>query len=504
VQQSRPVKRPKLVLLVVIDQFRYDYLTRFRADYTGGIDRLLKNGAAFTNAHLEHFPTVTAIGHSTVLSGATPSVGGIVGNEWHDRKSGAKVTSVSDPTVKLLGAGNKSGSSPHRLLVSTIGDELKMADKGKSRVIGISFKDRAAILPTGHMADGAYWFDNSTGNFVSSSFYFSELPGWVKEFNAGRVPDQYSGAQWKPVTTETDGKPFNKLPEVVGPDYYGSLLRTPFGNELLELFAERAIAAEQLGAREATDLLTVSLSSNDYVGHDLGPDAPEVRDISIRTDRLLEKFFRYIDSRVGMENVLVIMTADHGVAPLPELLAERKMPGGRMSAQALEDAVESALAAKHGEGKWVLYSAYGTFYLNRDLIRAKNLDGAEVQRAAVQALSKIPHVFRVYTRQQLMAGQFLRDPISRRVANGFNLQHSGDVITLLEPYWSFAEHGTTHGSAFSYDSHLPVVFMGPGIKPGRYDRPIAINDIAPTLATLLDIETPSGSVGQVLTEILAR
>lgn len=503
--QSYAEKQPKLILGIVIDQFRYDYLTRFRADYTGGFARLLNHGAVFTNAYLQHFPTVTAIGHSTFLTGATPSLSGIVGNEWYDRESGSVVTSVSDPGVKLLGGGNKAGASPHRLLVSTIGDEMKMAGTGKPKVVGISFKDRSAILPVGHMADGAYWFDGATGNFVSSTFYFSALPEWVRDFNASGAAQKYAGREWKPLAGESNGNPggaFKTLPAAAGPDYYSALVASPFGNELLELFAERAMDAEQLGARGVTDLFTVSFSSNDYVGHALGPDAPEVRDLSIRTDRILEKFFKFIDSRLGLDNVLVVVTADHGVAPLPEVLAARKMPGGRMPAEAVSEAVSKALTERYGDGKWIMYASYATFYLNRQLIREKKLNEADVHRTAMSTLMKIPHVFRVYTREQLMAGQFLADPVGERVGNGFNFQRSGDVITLVEPYWSFAKQGTTHGSAFDYDSHVPVMFMGPRIKPGRYNENITANDIAPTLAAILEIETPSGSVGRALTEML--
>lgn len=506
-QQGQLPKQPKLILVIVVDQFRYDYLTRFQGDYTSGLDLLLKKGAVFTNAYLKHFPTVTAAGHATVLTGATPALSGIVGNEWYDRESGEKVTSVSDSSVKLLGGANKSGASPHRLLVSTVGDELKMAGKGESRMIGMSLKDRSAILPAGHMADGAYWFDDTTGNFVSSSYYFAELPAWVREFNAGRSAERYSGLVWSELIHRSNGgaaEPFEKLPVEIGPRYYESLVKSPFGNDLLESFAEHAIEAEQFGARDGTDVLTVSFSSNDYVGHEVGPDSPEVRDISIRTDRVLGKFFEFLRKGLGLENVLVIMTADHGVAPVPEVLAGEKMPGGRVSDQSLTDTVESALSAKYGERNWVLYSSYGTFFLNRALIQRKNLKEAEVEDVAVASLMKIPHVFRVYTREQLKRGQVLQDAVSQSVSNGFNVQRSGDVIALLEPYWSFATKGTTHGSVYSYDTHVPVIFMGADIRPGRYDKTIAPNDIAPTLATLLDIETPSGSAGRVLTEMLVR
>ncbi|MDQ6666051.1 MAG: alkaline phosphatase family protein [Acidobacteriota bacterium] len=488
--QTRP--KPKLVLGIVVDQFRYDYLTRFRKEYTSGFDRLLTKGANFVSAHYEQFPTVTAIGHSTFMSGATPSISGIVGNEWFDRDSGRQVTSVEDEKTKLLGGKGGDGSSPGRLLVSTIGDEMRISDP-RARVLGVSLKDRAAILPAGHMAQGAYWFDGKTGNFVSSSFYFAELPAWVADFDATHPADKFAGQVWM-------GKKFAS-----GEKLYGSIPASPWGNELIEAFAERAVQSEQLGQRGITDLLTVSFSSNDYVGHALGPDSPEVHDISIRTDRLLGKLFAFLDQKIGMQNVLVVMTADHGVAPLPEISQSRKMPGGRMPPGIVTSTVQEALTGKYGAGDWFANPAdtEHTIYLNWNLIQEKKLDRVAVTRLAADSLQSLPHIFRVFTREQLMNGATLEDQVARRVMNGFYIRRGADIYVMLEPYWLFSQHGTTHGTTFGYDMHVPVIFMGPGIKAGNYYQSIAVNDIAPTLAAMLGIETPSGSVGRVLSEIFA-
>jgi predicted AlkP superfamily pyrophosphatase or phosphodiesterase len=486
-------EKPRLVVAIAVDQFRYDYLLRFRAEYKQGLDRLLTRGAVFTNAYYQHFPTVTAIGHSTFMSGATPSISGIVGNDWFDRETGKSVTSVSDETVKILGGAGEGGASPRRLLVSTVGDELKISDGGKSRVIGISMKDRSAILPSGHMADAAFWFDHKTGSFISSTYYFSELPAWASEFNAGHPADRYKGAHW------LSGR-FDQSDEKL----YDAVYNSPFGNELLEAFAERAVEAEKLGQRGVTDLLAISFSSNDSVGHGLGPDSPEVHDISVRTDQVLGKLFQFLDAKVGMANVLVVMTADHGVSPVPEVNQARKMPGGRMPPRIVRDTVQAALANKYGEGNWISSPSEHSLYLNLELIREKKLDRAEVNQAAADAAMGIAHVARVFTREQLMHGAVLEDQISRRVMNGFYERRGADVYLLLEPYWMFSAHGTTHGTTYSYDAHVPVIFMGPGIQAGRFDETIAVNDIAPTLATLLGIETPSGSVGRVLREIFDR
>ncbi len=494
--------RPKLVLTVVIDQFRYDYLTRFRSHYSGGLAMLLEKGAVFTNANYEHFPTVTAIGHATILTGATPSVSGIVGNVWYEREERKQITCVADGATKLLGgAADAAGASPRRLLVSSLGDELKMSGQGESRVIGMSLKDRSAILPAGRMGDGAYWFDESAGNFVSSSYYFAELPAWVKEFNQSRFVDKFLGAEW---TSTNPGTLFKKMGIAPGKDYYGSMERTPFGNDLLEAFAEAAIRGENLGRHSGVDLLSLSFSSNDYVGHESGPDSAEVRDISIRTDRVLKKLFDFVDSDFGMAGVVVVMTADHGVAPMPDTQAKRRMPGGRIPEKTVLDAVERKLAAVYGPGPWVIGHSGPAPYFNHDLIRRKKLVAADVERTAADAVRSIPHVFRVYTREQLMSGRVLDDLVDRRVRNGFFAPRASDLTIVAEPYWVFELTGTSHGAPFSYDAHVPLIFMGNGIKPGEYDRNVVVNDAAPTLATLLGVETPSGSSGRVLVEMLAR
>lgn len=491
-------KKLKLVMLVVVDQFRYDYLTRFRGQYTGGLKRLLTNGADFVNANLDHYPSVTAVGHAAMLSGATPSVSGIVGNDWYDRDTGKAVTSVSDDTVQLLDSGGV-GSSPRRMLVSTVGDEMKIAHPN-TRVIGISLKDRSAILASGHMADAAYWYDTQKGSFVSSTYYFPKLPGWVKSFNDRRLVDKYAGVQWTflsdPAAT---GK---RMPAKAGPALSSAVFASPFGNELLEAFAEETISQEKLGQRDATDLLTVSFSSNDAVGHDVGPDAPEVRDISIRTDRTLGKLFDALEHAVGMDHVLVILSADHGIAPLPEKLEEEKMPGGRLPSGDLVKDMENALGQKFGPGKWILYTAGTEPYFNEELIESKKLSDEEVQNVAAKAIARAPHVARVFTRSDLENGRVSGDHFTTMVVRSFNIRRSGDLDVLLEPYWIRGGSGATHGSPYVYDTHIPLIFMGPGIKAATYPRNVVLNDLAPTLATMLHVETPGGSVGRVLPEIL--
>lgn len=506
--QQEPPKKPKLVLAVVVDQFRYDYLLRFRSDYKAGFERILEHGAVFTDAHHEHFPTVTAIGHSTFLSGATPSLSGIVGNEWYDRETGKEVTSVSDTATKLLGGRpDRIGSSPHRMIVSTLGDELKMDGKA-DKVIGISIKDRAAILPSGHMADGAYWFDGATGNWVSSTYYFKELPQWVQDYDKSRPADKYLGAKWMPFNAAAGGTPYLILASTPGPAFYNSIEASPFGNDLIEAMAEKAIAEEHLGTHAGTDLLTVSFSSNDYVGHALGPDSPQVHDISVQTDRILGRLLDYLDAHIGADNFLFVMTADHGVAPVPEVNEARKMPGGRIPEKDVLDTVQKALVAQFGEGNWIVGHEGPEPYFNYDLIAQKHLDPANVEEVGAEALRHYPHIFRVYTRSDIMNGRVAEDYVTRDIRNGFFWKRSPDIFPVPEPYYfideSMTGRGTSHGTPFNYDTHVPVIFMGTMIKPGTYNAPVAVNDIAPTLATILQVEEPSGSVGRILREMLAK
>jgi predicted AlkP superfamily pyrophosphatase or phosphodiesterase len=487
--------RPKLVVAITVDQFRYDYLERF-GPYQGGLARLLREGAVFTNAYLEHAPTVTAAGHAVVLTGAPPAASGIVGNEWYDRSSKKQVTSVSDEETTLLGASGGPGASPRRLLAETIGDELKKADP-RARVIGVSLKDRSAILPAGRSADGAFWYDAKTGSVVSSSYYFKDLPAWVKAFNARRYADRFAGAEWKPLA---DGKPLLVLPPG-GPDYYSRLAASPFGNELVVQLAEAAIDAEKLGRGPATDLLAVSLSANDYVGHRYGPDSEQVKDVSLRTDLLLGEFFQFLDARVGLPNVLIVLTSDHGVAPIPELRAAAGQPGGRIRDADIAAAVEQRLAARYGEGRWVVGKSGPAPYLNHELAAQRGVKLAELRREAAEAVRALPHIARVYTAEELAARPG-GDEIDRRVRNGYHPERSADLFPVAERYWVFGAERAGHGSPYDYDAHVPVIFWGSAVKAGRYERRIAVNEIAPTLAALVGVKPPRHSTGRALAELV--
>ena len=502
-------ERPKLVVAIVVDQFRYDYLLRFRKDYTAGLARLLEQGAVFSDAHYQHSYTVTAVGHSTFLSGATPSVSGIIANEWFDRESGKIVTSVSDPTTKLIGgAPGAAGSSPRRMLVTTVGDELKTVN-ADSRVIGVSIKDRAAILPSGHSANGAYWYDDDAKQFVTSSYYSEELPAWVKEWNAKKSYQRSVGADWLPLLTNAaDAQsarpaPYCTMTAGTKVPFCGTIEATPWGNELIEEFAEAAIAGENLGGHASPDILTVSFSANDYIGHKMGPDDPAVRDISIRTDRLLGKFMDYIDQRVGLANTLIVLTADHGVAPVPEYNQKHHLPGGRLPAQQIRKALSDALSKRYGAGDWLMPNAANIApYLNYELMRAHNLEPEQVERTAADAVRAFPHIARVYTRHDLELGLTQKDAVGDAISRSYFGPRFGDLYILQDPYYLFEQTGTSHGTPYDYDNHVPLIFLGRSIHAGTHTRRVAMNDVAPTLAAILQVAPPGGSSGQILPEVL--
>ena len=356
--------------------------------------------------------------------------------------------------------------------------------------MGVSIKARGAVLTSGHRALGAFWFDDKTGNFVTSSFYMDKLPGWAESFDGEKRAAGYVGKKWPNFPAYNFAN-------------FASLAASPWGNELIEQFAEEAIKGEKLGQRDATDLITVSFSSNDYVGHAVGPDAPEVRDMAIRVDEQLGKLFKLLDETVGMKNVVVVLTADHGVAPTGETDLQRKIPGGYLLADT-EDAAQSSLSRKFGKGNWIISGAgETTFYLNSETVAKSKVSMDEIDGTVTEALLSVPllHVARVYTRKQLMNG-ISGDFIAQAVMNGFNQRRSGDFVVVFEPNYLPGISGTTHYSPYGYDRHVPLLFAGAGIKSGEFKEMVTVNDVAPTLANLLEVEAPSGAAGRVLAEIL--
>jgi predicted AlkP superfamily pyrophosphatase or phosphodiesterase len=545
---SSEPKRPRLVLLIVVDQFRYDYLERFGDLFVAdGLRRLMREGASWTQSNYDHMPTYTAPGHATMMTGAYPAESGIIGNEWLDRPSGLRITSVADGNTKLLGDNpNANGSSPHRLVGSTVGDELRLASNGRSKVIGISIKDRSAILPAGRNANAAYWLSTATGNMVSSTYYFKELPAWVIAFNNAKPANKFFGAKWERLLPENEyvkrAGPDNPSWETVAsstgdtnafphtitggaksPDraFYIHLDHSPFVNEFLLSFAQQAIINEQLGEDDDTDVLAVSFSGNDYVGHRFGPYSQEAMDIVLRTDRQIATLLDFVNRRVGLSNTLIAFTADHGVSPIPEHAKELGLGGARLKLVDLFATINKAVSARYNsQGKSPDATAdyllkwndggtafiNGSLYFNYDALRRDGVSIEEFSQVVVAAALTFPGVARAFSRVQLMRGATsITDPIERRVLHGFYPARSGDVVIVPEPFKYLGDSITaTHGSAYSYDTHVPTIIMGPGVNAGRYLEPATPADIAPTLSALLRITPPTNTTGRVLTEALRK
>ncbi|OLE54819.1 MAG: hypothetical protein AUG51_06880 [Acidobacteria bacterium 13_1_20CM_3_53_8] len=554
----RSSERPRLVLLIVVDQFRYDYLERYGDLFIeGGLRRLMREGASWTEANFDQVPTYTAPGHATLMTGTWPAEHGIIGNNWFERETGTRVSSVTDNSTLLLGGlAGEIGKSPRRLLASTLGDELRLTTNDRSKVIGISIKDRSAILPAGRHASAAYWLSTNNGNFVSSNYYFNALPAWVEHFNQRRMADQFFAKRWDRLLPEpeytrrvgADAEPWENLdptshdtktfPHVVtgglstpGVMFYKSLDYTPFCNDLLLAFAKEAIVGENLGADADTDVLTISFSGNDYVGHRFGPYSQEAMDVTLRVDRQIADLLNFIDARVGLRNTLVIFTADHGVAPVPEHAVALNLPGRRIDYAEILRTIRDAIRERYGRrgsedntADYIQNFKYGTgtregyingnVYLNMAALRRDHIDVQEMERFVGQAAMSIPGMARYFTRAQLEAGSIApADPIARRVFHGYRPQRSGDVVLVTQPYSITVEPTddptdfrwtATHGSPYSYDTHVPLIIMGERFAAGRYEQSAAPSDIAPTLAAALGIQAPSNSTGRVLTEALVE
>ena len=541
-------KRPRLVLLIVVDQFRYDYLERF-GDLFGpnGFKRLLRDGASWTQSNYDHAPTYTAPGHGTMMTGAYPAESGIIGNEWLDRASGKRIFSITDETVKVLGGDSSEiGASPSRLVASTVGDEMRLATNDHAKVIGISVKDRSAILPAGRHANAAYWFSTASGNMVSSTYYFHQLPAWVTTFNATRPADKYFGAKWDRLLPESEyvkragpdspsweavgsaSGDTNAFPHTItggataaGRQFYNGLDYSPFSNDLLVSFAQQTIINEQLGADDETDVLTVSFSANDYVGHRYGPYSQEVMDVTLRVDKQIGTLLDFVESKVGLSNTLVAFTADHGVSPIPEHAATLGLGGARIQTNDLFAKIRAALTARYNpQGKspdpsadYLLkengtreYFINSNIYFNYDALRRDGVNVEEFSQVVVAAALTVPGVARCFSRTQLLRGATsITDPIERRVLHGFYPARSGDIVVVAEPFKYLGDTITaTHGSAYSYDTHVPTIIMGPGVNAGRYFEAATPADIAPTLSALLRITPPSNSTGRVLIEALKQ
>jgi len=516
--------RPKLVVGIVVDQMRWDYLYRYYDRYSdGGFKRLLNEGFSCENTMIHYLPSYTAVGHSCIFTGSVPAINGIAGNDWIDKKTGRDIYCTDDSTVSTVGAeGNAGKMSPAHLLTTTVTDELRLATNFASKVVGVSLKDRASILPAGHTANAVFWMDDASGNFISSTYYMNQLPDWVTRFNKKQYVKKFMQKKWEtlyPIQTyqqsdaddqSYEGK-FSGESAPVFPhrleDAYaknkGTFRSTPFGNTLILDFAKEALKNYQLGEGKNTDFLTINCASTDYVGHKFGPNSIEVEDTYLRLDKDLEAFFKYLDDNIGKGQYLIFLTADHGAAQAIGFNEAHHIPSDLWNDGRISDQLNDYLKNIFGIEKLSYGIMNYQVFLNDPKMDQEKLDREKVKSAAIDFLQKIPGV--MYTIDVADIGNTpLPEPIKSMVINGYNQSRSGDIQIILQPGWFEGSNitGTTHGTWNPYDTHIPLLWYGWKIAPGHTNRLIHMEDIAPTVAALLHIQMPNGNVGTAITEVI--
>lgn len=524
--EPKPLKtNPKLVVGIVVDQMRYDYLTRFWNHYgEGGFRRLVDEGFNCKNNHYNYAPTTTGPGHASIYTGTTPSVHGIIGNNWYDKESGKTVYCASDENYNSVGTVAASGKmSPHWMTVSTITDELRLSTQKRGKVIALALKDRGAVLPGGHMANAAYWYDGGAeGHWISSSYYMEELPKWVMNFNDSDAAQKYK-KPWntlKNINTYsesgTDDNAYeglfagetapvfpHDLPKLWDANGQFDLLRgTAYGNSLTTDFALAALDGEGLGKDDIPDFLAISYSSTDYVGHQFGVNSKEIQDTYLRLDQDLERLLKELDKKVGKGEYLVFLSSDHGAVDVPAYLQDQKLPAGYMDSQTMTTKFREFMSFTYGGANMVKNYSNAQFFLDHDVIKSLDLRLEDVQNDIARELLGYVGISRVFTGHQMEQNEYSRG-IPYIIQNGYNQKRSGDVILLLDPaVVYYPKTGSTHGSPYVYDTHVPLLFFGKGIPRGSTVERTEIPDIAPTISALLGIAFPNGTSGQPIEEVL--
>jgi hypothetical protein len=507
---------PKLVVVIVIDQFRGDYLERYRDQFgEGGFRLLLDHGANFTDCNYDYANTRTAPGHATLFTGAYSNDHGIAANEWWDPKKRKMVTSVEDDGTQLVGlpadqtkadqAKDKPGASPHNLLADTLGDELKLATQGKSRVFGVSLKDRAAILPGGFAADAAYWIEPKSGAWITSTYYRPDLPKWAQDFNSANRAAKYWDRDWK----NANGDVMRSTAHRKGRDgsdagFYEVIGSTPFANEYELEFAKELVVYENLGAGKATDLLVISLSPNDILGHQVGPDSPEMAAMALALDRELADFFNFIGHQVGLADTWIALSADHGISVLPDVGKKLRIPAANLDAHKLETQINDALTAKFSPGHAANYIKldYPDAWLDQDAFAAAHVKEHDAEAATGEAM-KQAGLRDYFTKSQLAVGEVPDTALGKKFLHSYTPEGGWYVMGVPEIYTVGSTRGTDHASPYTYDTHVPLAFYGLPFRPGTYRTHAEPVDLAVTLASLLGINAPTHAVGRVLTEALA-
>ena len=517
---------PKLVVGIVVDQMRYDYLYRYNSLYSeNGFKKLMREGSNFTFAHFNYIPTYTAPGHASIYTGTTPYFHGIISNNWYNKKIKKTIYCTGDKRFNTVGANNKRGKmSPKRLLSTTITDQLKLSNNGKSKVISVSIKDRAAILPGGHFPNGAFWYDPKTSNFITSTFYMNQLPKWVMDFNKRKLADKYMSYSWKlsyPLNKYEMNLPDSNLYEkdlfhenkntfphsfdnISFFDKRDLIRSTPYGNELLCNFAIDALKNENLGKGKYTDFLAISFSSTDYIGHSYGPNSVEIADTYVKLDLLISKLLKELNNEVGEGNYILFLTADHGVAENPDYLKQHKINSEWVNRKAILDSLKRFSKRKFNNVNVLMNFSNKQIFLNYDIIKFLKLNITNVRKSYAQYLRRaFPFISQIFIRDYLTNGTANRTS-SNLILNGFNPALSGDVAFEYQPGFSPGSgdyEAATHGFSYSYDMHVPLLFYGWNIPKQTINKPVYIVDIAPTIADLLHITEPSGNMGIPLINI---
>jgi len=497
--------RPKLIVVIVIDQFRADYLERYRDKFgDGGFRLFLDHGAYFTDCNYDYADTRTGPGHATLFTGSYASGHGILANEWWDPQKKKTVTSVEDDATKLVGiASTSSGASPHNLLSDTLGDEMKLATGGKARVFAISLKDRAAILPGGYAGDGAYWIDGKSGAWITSTYYHQLLPEWVENFNGNHRTDKYWNREWK----DSDGNVLgstaprkNKDGSAAG--FYDVIGPTPFANEYEFEFAKEIVVFEKLGTGPATDLLAISLSANDILGHRVGPDSPLMSSMALEMDRQLKEFFDFLGHQIGLANVWIALSADHGIAPLPDFAKTLRLPAANLDDEALKAQINANLAKKYSKkAEYLRDLDYPLAWLNEEAFAAAGRKESDAEADTGEAMNQAG--FEGYfTKSQMARGEIPNTELGRRYAHSYSPHGGWYVMAVPKPFQVGTTKGTDHATPFSYDTHVPLAFYGLAFQSGIYRTHAEPVDLAVTLASLLGINPPARATGRVLTEAI--
>lgn len=520
-----PVARPRLVVGIVVDQMRNDFIYRYWSHFgKGGFRRLVEDGYYFRNTHYNYIPTYTGPGHASIYTGATPGAHGIIANDWYNRDTRGFVYCVEDSTARTVGAAGKSGNmSPKNQLSSTVGDELKMSSNGRGKVYAVALKDRSAVLPAGHAADGAFWFDDASGGFVSSTWYMLQLPSWLQAFNANGAVKNYLQQGWnllQPAESYSasiaddnayEGVPNRKEKPVFPYDYaaqlakgdYGIIKYTPGGNTLTKDLALACIINEKLGKDAEPDLLSISFSSTDLIAHAYGPRAMEVEDTYLRLDKDIEALLAALDKEVGKGNYTVFLTADHGGGDVPAHLNDRRIPAGRIDEKQVTHQLNHFFQSTWGDSSLLASFSNEQVFISNQRLTALHLDRNKVERDLSRFLVTLPGIAAAYPSDVLNESAFPEGDPRRLLQNGVHQRMSGNVCVLYAPGWmEHGKKGTTHGSGYNYDTHVPLIFYGKGVKKGSDHNYTTITQIAPTLCELLQINQPNATVAHPLNDVL--